>query len=452
LTRLLVVDDASETRQFLAENILAPEGYEVFTAQDGQAAYELILKTPPDLIISDYQMPQMNGLDLLAGLHEVGIHIPFILITAEGSEALVLRALRLGAADYLTKPFEISELLAAVERALARNPISKLLHHAVDGILAVDAQNRITFCNQEAKRALRLDNEIEGQPVTRVLRQPALLTIFDGTPLETRRYEIQTDDERIWNLQVSSNGTGGALLIMQDISQLKELDRAKTDFVTTISHDLRSPLTAIMGYVELLQRTGSLNDQQKQFTENILFSVRSITALLTDLLELSKIEAGRDITLEPTKMDIIIRYAVETLRNELDLKQQTLNVDIEPGSSSVLGNPIRLKQMLVNLLQNAIKYTPKTGNVSIKLYKDGAFIILQVVDTGIGISAEDLPYIWDKFYRTDEAAENFPGTGLGLAIVKSIVDAHSGRIWTSSTQGTGSTFTVMLPAQELAPA
>lgn len=446
MTRILLVDDAADTRQFLVESILRPEGYEVQVAEDGQAALELIQQFPPDLIISDNMMPRLSGLGLLAALRAEGDLTPFILMTAEGSESLAVQALRLGASDYLIKPFEIDALLAAILRALGGpNRAAILLYQAVDPIIAVDNQHRLTYFNAAASTVLRLQPDTIGQPFLEAINQPSLLAIFEDDTLEERHYEIQTEDSRFWSLQVSLLKESGALLMMHDISPLKELERAKADFVTTISHDLRSPLTTILGYVELIQRVGPLNEQQTRFSENILFSVRSITSLLTDLLELSKIEAGRDTVLEPVRMDAIIRYALETLRSEKEQQQHQIDLQLAPHSTALWGNAIRLKQLVVNLVQNAIKYTPQGGKIDIALYEDGDFTVLQVKDNGIGIPADDHNDIFHKFFRSKNVADKYPGTGLGLSIVRSIVDAHGGRIWLESTLNQGTTFIVMLP-------
>lgn len=469
--RILLVDDAAETRTFLAESVLAPEGYEVITADNGATALQLALESLPDMIIADYLMPEMTGLELLEALKQQGLNVPFVLITAEGSEALAVRAMRLGVRDYLIKPFAIDDFLETIRRITAEDAkehirrtsqvmpdfataqadklLGQLLWEASDILLITDPKNRLYYFNKAAQMIFNLKgDEALGSAVDEMIDHPTLLAIFEEEGIKNKRYEVEFLGDRWFNAHLSNLAGVGKVLIMQDISQLKALDRAKSDFVTTISHDLRSPLTTILGYVELLGRVGPLNDQQTKFIENILFSVRSITAMLTDLLELSRIEAGYDSSREPVQMDIIARYAIETHRRLLEEKKQQLEIDIPTALAPVEGNPIRLKQLVSNLLENAIKYTPPNGAIAVRLFEDNGFIVLQVSDTGIGIPTEDQPYIWDKFYRSAEAVEGFPGTGLGLSIVKSIVDAHGGRIWTDSVPNEGSTFTVMLPAKQ----
>jgi two-component system phosphate regulon sensor histidine kinase PhoR len=236
---------------------------------------------------------------------------------------------------------------------------------------------------------------------------------------------------------------------MQDITHLKELDRIKSDFVNTVSHDLRSPLTAIQGYIELIERVGSLNTQQLEFTRRIQISVQNITNLVNDLLDLGRIEAGFDAGKEVVHLVAIINYVVENLRARIVEKNLNLVLDLPAELPAMFGNPIRLRQMVSNLVSNAIKYTSHRGEIKVSAHLEGPQIILQVKDNGVGIPTIDQPFIFDKFYRASNVPVQVGGSGLGLAIVKTIVEDHQGRIWVDSSPGVGSTFTVVLPLVNL---
>ncbi len=458
--RILVIDDAHETRSLLVDNVLRMEGYDASSAADGYEALDIVHESTFDLIIADYLMPNMTGLEFLKTIRQNGILTPFILITAEGSEQLAVRALRLGVRDYLIKPFSISDFLDAIERILNEpTPIPSpssldvqlldMIKHIKDPVIIVSHEQQILYVNDIAQKTFNINhNPHEAPTLKQAIQHRDLYAIFNDNNVPVGRYEIEINDQLIFNAHVSPIAGQGYVVTMQDISKLKELEKTRSEFVTAISHDLRSPLTTILGYVELLKRAGSLNEQQEKFTDNILLSVKSITALLTDLLELSKIEAGLDTTRDIVQMELIVRYAVETHKNDMDARQQELSIDLQPSLSPILGNPIRLKQMVSNLIQNAIKYTPVGGAIRLTLYEDDPFLILEVSDTGIGIPMKDQPYIWDKFFRSDETAERYPGTGLGLSIVKTIIEAHSGRIWLNSIPDEGTTFTVMLPTHK----
>jgi two-component system NtrC family sensor kinase len=238
----------------------------------------------------------------------------------------------------------------------------------------------------------------------------------------------------------------GAAITMQDISYLKELNRLKDDFVHTVSHDLRSPLTAVLGYAELIERVGPINEMQKDFILRIHSSVKDITVLINDLLDLGRIEAGFDSRRETIHLGNILQYTLSNLEESIQKKKQALNLDIESDLPSMHGNPIRIRQLFDNLINNAIKYTPKGMEISIDLHLEGNQVIFKIVDQGAGIPPEDQPHIFEKFYRASNiTASDAPSSGLGLAIVKTIVESHNGRIWVESTLGEGSTFFVVFP-------
>jgi two-component system NtrC family sensor kinase len=290
---------------------------------------------------------------------------------------------------------------------------------------------------------------ISGKKVQDVIPNTDLLGLLNNErrkgPL---RAEVALEDGRTYYAQLSPISEVGLVVTMQDITHLKELDRIKSDFVNTVSHDLRSPLTAILGYIELIDRVGPVNHQQSEFIKRVQFSVHSITALINDLLDLGRIEAGFDTRNELVPLAAIIHYAIEGLTSRVEEKNQELIVTIDDRLPEILGNPVRLRQMISNLIGNAIKYTPEGGRIQVISRLEGNQVILQVCDDGPGIPAADQPYIFDKFYRGSNVLSDTPGTGLGLAIVKSITEHHHGRIWVDSSPGQGSTFTIVLPVAE----
>jgi two-component system NtrC family sensor kinase len=260
------------------------------------------------------------------------------------------------------------------------------------------------------------------------------------------REEIVLRDGRVFNAQRTPIQGVGQAIVMQDITHLKELDRIKSEFVTTVSHDLRSPLTAILGYVELIERAGPVTEQQQDFIRRVQMSVQQMTQLVSAMLDLGRIEAGLDSAKESARLTALATYAIENLRTLADAKGLRLEVNLPTDLPMVTGVPLRLRQLVSNLVDNAIKYTPAGGTVTVRAECDDGQVVLQVSDTGPGIPAADQPYLFDKFFRASNAPKDVVGTGLGLSIVKSIVDSHGGRIWVDSTLGEGTTFTVVLPA------
>ena len=328
-----------------------------------------------------------------------------------------------------------------------RNKLESILTGIGEGVLVADNDRRLILINHKAIEDFHIEEKnLIGKRIRDVIDHQELLEFLRDTSQKSpSRAEITLEDGRVLNILQTPLPSIGLVMTMQDITHLKELDRIKSDFVNTVSHDLRSPLTAILGYVELIDRVGPLNDQQMEFIHRVELSVHNITTLINDLLDLGRIEAGFDSRNEVVPISEIIHYALDSLRNRATERSQELVEDLPEDLPQVLGNPIRLRQVVSNLIINAIKYTPEEGIVTVKARAEGGQIILQVIDNGIGIPPADQPYIFDKFYRASNIPINTPGTGLGLAIVKSIVENHLGRIWVDSTMGQGTTFTIVLP-------
>jgi two-component system phosphate regulon sensor histidine kinase PhoR len=348
-------------------------------------------------------------------------------------------------ADYASNAIENARLYHVSE--YERVQLETMLNNIDDGVIVLDSDLRIMLINPAARRAFGLGlSDLSRQNLFDIVQHQdvrALVGSVEESPL--KHHEISFEDGRVYNAQYTPIQGVGSAITMQEITHLKMLDRLKSDFIHTVSHDLRSPLTAIMGYVELLDRIGPLNEQQKEFIRRIQNSVNSITTLVNDLLDLGRIEAGLDSRKDLVAMDGILRYTLDNYFNQINDKRLKVSVDVPQSILPVLGNPIRLRQMLDNLIGNAIKYTSDGGSVSIRMNVEEDQLITAVKDSGIGIPLSDQAHIFDKFYRASNVPKGVPGTGLGLAIVKSIVDNHEGRIWVESKLREGSTFFVVLP-------
>lgn len=348
-------------------------------------------------------------------------------------------------ADYAAVAIENARLYYFSE--IERKKLETILTRIADGVVVVDTDSNILLMNRSARSAFGINGEVvTGRPVREVISNLQLLDLFDRR-LEghTTRGEISIDDERVLNAQLSVIQDIGYVITMQDITHLKQLDRIKNDFVNTVSHDLRSPLTAILGYVELIERAGEVNDKQHEFIQRVQFSVRSITNLMNDLLDLGRIESGFDTRKDLVPVNGLVHYSVDSMEARLKSKDLELVMDIPTETASVYGDSARLRQMMENLLGNAIKFTPDGGKIHLRLMTQDDQVIFEIRDTGIGIPLAEQSYIFDKFFRASNIDLNTPGSGLGLAIVKSIVEHHQGRIWVESMAGEGATFTVVLP-------
>jgi two-component system phosphate regulon sensor histidine kinase PhoR len=451
---ILILTADNETGDLLSKEILQPAGFRVSRVKDILNLEVVLQADLPDLLIWDGRENSADLLQLLTNFTEHHPDISVILMWSEPSFQMALSALRGGCVDFLCPPYIEADVLSIVNSSLLRSQRMEqsqiILSRMTEAVLVINPEGRFVFCNQAARQAFELGtSSLLGKPYREVLHNPDLLELLEPlNPSENLHGEITLVDGRVLNSQVSFIPEIGYVITTQEITHLKELDRIKTDFVNAVSHDLRSPLTAILGYVELLERVGDVNPQQKEFIQRVRLSVQSITALINDLLDLGRIEAGFDSQKEITPLGAMVRYSLEGLSNTIAARSQVLELDIPADTPSVLGNPVRLRQMCFNLISNAIKYAPIGGRIRIQLSSSDEHVIMQIADNGPGITPQDQPHIFDRFYRASNQPADASGTGLGLAIVKSIVEDHQGRVWVDSMVGHGSTFTVVLPVFE----
>jgi two-component system phosphate regulon sensor histidine kinase PhoR len=321
--------------------------------------------------------------------------------------------------------------------------LDTLLHSANTPILLIDEAGLITFFNQSLAEYFNVSTLQVGMPLTNSIVHPDFLRIIVN---KEPQGEIHLPEfERYLYVELSHVMGMGTVVVLTDITHLKALDKMKSNIASEISRNLRSPLTAIIGYAELLGRMGELSAQQESFVDKIMLSVNAMTQLINDLMELESVEKNTDTSRQDVDLGLIVRYSVDGLYHALETKQHELVMDVAI-CPPVKGNPIRLRQMVNNLLQNAIQYTPDGGQIKITLRtQDSEAVVLGIEDNGVGIPVEDQPHIFDKFFRGNTVMTLGARSGLGLAIVQNIVEQHGGRVWFESKPGEGTSFSVVLP-------
>ena len=335
-----------------------------------------------------------------------------------------------------------------------RRRLAAILVSTADPIIVTDAQNRIVLINPAAEQVYGITaSKAMSVPLNQAIADAPLQEIFAHAleSAEGLAKEVPSPDGRMFYASVSpiSGAEGqviGHVAMMRDITHLKELDNMKSEFVATVSHDLRSPLTFMRGYTTMISMVGQVNPKQEEFIKKILIGIDQMTALIDDLLDIGKIEAGIGIEMGPCNLQSIVRVAVESLRARAEAKGLTLSLEMPDDLPSLIGDEVLLRQAVANLVDNAIKYTPVSGSVQVGVTTQDSYLVVWVRDTGVGIAPADQRRLFEKFYRIkrrDTIA--IKGTGLGLAIVKSIVERHQGRVWVESKLGEGSTFYIALP-------
>jgi signal transduction histidine kinase len=251
--------------------------------------------------------------------------------------------------------------------------------------------------------------------------------------------EITWTDERVFTALFTPLEKGGCIVLLHDISHFKTLERVKNEFISTASHDLKNPIATVLGFSQLLSQAGPLNEQQAGFVNYIQLAANRMHELVQNLLNLAKMDMGVEFRQESVDVNALSAEITDEFQPQAEAKAQMLNLKKAKGQPQVQGDSLQLRQVLRNLVGNAIKYTPVGGSISLSIEEADDGIIVHVKDTGYGIPAEDLPFIFDRFYRVrNEAVKDIEGNGLGLAIVKSIIEKHGGQISVESEPGKGS--------------
>ncbi len=344
-----------------------------------------------------------------------------------------------------------------------RSRLAAILDSASDAVLVTDQDHRLLLVNPAAEQALGVRaRSVLGRKLGETDVAPEVVDVAArAAAMGSAPEEVLLPDGRVLYASVSEirNSEGkraGRVAVMRDLTHFKKLDEMKSEFLATVSHDLRAPLTLMRGYANRLDAVGDLNQTQKAFVENILCGVERIDDLVTDLLDLNRIEAGLGVERGPCHLGLVLAEAVSSLRSRAAAKDITLQIEPprDPGARRnnliIEGDRALLRQAVINLLDNAIKYTLEGGTVSAELSahtNNGTNrAVISIADTGIGIAPDEQARLFEKFYRTKGGGRaKAPGTGLGLAIVKSIVERHEGKVWVESRLDEGSTFHISLP-------
>lgn len=347
----------------------------------------------------------------------------------------------------------IRELLENLKLEGARR--EAVLDSMVEGVLAVDRDLRVLFCNNSLARILNARTPVSpGIPILELVRDHALLEIMKqvlagGKRVEQRLTLLSAEAHTFEVLAgpLAGPSTSGAMAILHDVTELERLERVRTDFVANVSHELRTPLAAIRGYAETLL-DGALEDREnnRKFVEVIMAQATRLTNIASDLLSLSELESI-GVSDDPRSVSVrsAVGAAMRTVESSARLRGVRLRCE-EVEDLRVKGTDLRLEQVLVNLLDNAVKFSRANGEVRLEAKQVNGSVCIAISDEGVGIPSEDLPRIFERFYRVDKArSREMGGTGLGLSIVKHAVEQMGGTVSVESGLGEGSKFTVSIP-------
>jgi PAS domain S-box-containing protein len=338
---------------------------------------------------------------------------------------------------------------------IGRQRLSAILASTPEPVMVTDHKNHLLLANPAASQALDFGTDgAEGQSIDKLIEEKELIRLLQPFAEDDLTAEVSLEDGKVYLAMASSviaeGQRVGRICVLRDVTRFKELDTLKSEFVATVSHDLRSPLTLMRGYATMLEMVGELNDQQSNYVRKIMGSVEDMSGLVTNLLDLGRIEAGLDLQLEMVPVREIVERVTGSMQLQATQKNVGLEIDIPSHTVPLVeADQALLQQALHNLVDNAVKFTESGGNVTVNAKVQDDMMVFAVKDTGIGIAPVDQPRLFEKFYRgAQRQARKEQGSGLGLAIVKSIADRHSGSVWVESQLGLGSTFYFAIPLRQ----
>ena len=496
--RIVWADDNADMRDYVRR--LLSDRYDVEAVADGEAALAAARRDPPDLVLADVMMPRLDGFRLLNALRadERTRTLPIILLSARAAEESRVEGLEAGADDYLVKPFTARELLARVGSNLE---LARLRREAAEALL--QSEERLKLFIHYAPAAIAMfDKDMKYLAASRRFLQDYHVTetevigrsyyeVFPDVPERWREFHqrglrgeiIQAQEDKFeradgsvqwlhWEIHPwndAHGNVGGVLMFAEEITQRKEAEqereilltrereareraeeagRLKDEFLATVSHELRTPLTAVLGWAQVLRGGHLVGERAAVALETIERNARAQNQLINDLLDVSRIIAGK-LRLDVRPIDPVtpIEAAIESVYPAASAKGVRVQKVIDRGVGLVSGDANRLQQVVWNLLSNSIKFTPRGGHVQFRLERVDSHIEMTVTDTGVGIKPEFLPFVFERFRQGDaRTTREHGGLGLGLSIVRHLVELHGGTVTAQSHgENQGSTFTVRLP-------
>ncbi len=480
--RILVVDDELGIREG-CRKILTAEGYEVATAEDGVAGLERFGAAGPfGVLLVDLMMPRMSGLELLRAVLPADPDLVAIIITAHATIDTAVEGTRQGAWSYIPKPFTADELLLAIKNGLERRALARearrlrdererrmlelasersrsttIITAMPDGVIVINAERLVVLRNAAAGRILpecasRTPpfplSEIASADVREIVS--VVLDAPGGFMILTREIRLGAEVFMVNSSPIlePDGSTSGVVAVFSDITGIKKLETAKSTFVSMVAHEVKNPLAAAEGWLNLVLTGATAADraEERRMVERAMLRLRTLRGMVNELLSLTAIETGRfQLHRSAVDLDEVIGEVVEAHREKAAEKGVRLEA-ATGAATTVLADRGALSIIVANLVDNAIKYTPTGGSVRVSTGRDGMHATVTVRDTGIGIDEENRPRIFEEFYRVRSPETlGITGTGLGLSLVRRLVEQHQGSIEFDSAAGRGSTFRVRLP-------
>ncbi|RLB26310.1 MAG: hybrid sensor histidine kinase/response regulator [Deltaproteobacteria bacterium] len=475
--KILVIDDEKRIRDGCFK-ILIKENCLVEMAESGEMGLKMLAEKHYDIILTDLMMPGIGGMEVLAKVREQHPDSVSIVITGFATLEHSIEAMKKGAFDFIPKPFTPDQLRVVVSKAVKmtrtlqdiateRTRLKTIVNYLAGGVLVTDRSKNIILYNPALLRMLGYEGDaLDDQPLSALTADEKLTGIIDGI------LELNIGEFKVLSAEIEPHGKGegpsnqlylraqavpfqnrsgeilGSVTIIDDITHLKELDEMKSAFVSMVSHEIRSPLSTVLSQIKILMDglAGELGAKQADILGKISRKVQGLVELSNELLDISRIEAGLIVQdKKQVQLMDILESLVEFIQPRA--KEKNIALSLKKADIPLINADIKsMEEVFSNLITNAIIYTPEGGEVTVEGEVKGDFVGIIVSDTGYGIAPDEIPRIFERFYRAKtEKTRNIVGTGLGLPIVKSIVESHNGTVKVESKEGVGSTFYVRLP-------
>jgi PAS domain S-box-containing protein len=487
---ILVVENDITILQKCGE-LLLDEGYRVRTAESVEEALNIIQKHPGDvdIMLLSLELPGWGGMTLINTLQKARTEILIMTMSANcGEEAI--EAIHAGAYDCIRKSFTTDRFWTKMNRAIEAfglrrqvdiltrerqaaltgvrhegHTLLSVLNSFSDALVVTDWQTNIVLFNEKAGRLFALTEEkVIGRPVSVCMQSDELLSLFiRAMKLDSALAALMAGEEPIVktgdkmvrvHVDPVKNQAGaviGAVALFHDVTRVDAMDQLRADFLSMVSHELKSPLSSLLMQISVVLDglAGKVTTKQKDLLGKAKEKTKGMITLVNDILDYRRLEEGKSLQkIESLNLAEILERTIELMRLSADEKGVRMTSEIAEELPSFSGDRGGMEAIFVNLISNAIKYTPKGGNVNVSLNKEGKGTRIMVVDTGMGIPDEDIDQIFEKFYRIKtEETRSISGSGLGLSIVKGIVEAHNGAIHVESELGNGTTVIVSLPGE-----
>lgn len=483
--KILIIDDEKGLR-IGTQRLLEEEGYDVDSADCGKTGIQLGTNEEFDVAIIDLKMPDIDGLDVLKSIKAVHLNTVCYITTAFASYDTAIQATHLGAFGYIPKPFTPDELIYQVEQGVKQHQLildsyrlkkereEKLLELASeksrlntiiksisDGVLVINKPGEVVYFNYAALRFLNITEIKIGELIFNKLPEKIVALakkIIDSETIMLKTYTTQLDILPNHELVVEAACTpvpnpdgalAGVVIVLSNITEFKRIELIKSQFVSMVAHELKTPLAAVQGFINIIL-DGKLNlekTKQKEYLERSTVRLKGLTDLVNDLLDISRMELKTKLReIEEVSLQDVVKNTLQFLELEINKKGIHISFETPVNLPLIKADLNELTRLFTNLISNATKYNKENGSILISLENESSYIIIKIKDTGIGMKPEEREKLFSEFYRIkNEKTRGISGTGLGLSIVKKIVESYYGKIEVESDYGIGTTITIKLP-------